>query len=76
MDVRNMSPQSPLLATDVQTDGTCFWHFSGEVNQAYSAGLASPVFPNALFFEMTPSPVQAFEYVILIPTHPWESLGH
>jgi hypothetical protein len=28
-----------------------------------------PVFPNALFFKMTPSPVLAFKNVVLIPTH-------
>jgi hypothetical protein len=76
MDVCNMSLQSSLLASDLQKHGARLWHFSGGVDQAYSAGLASPVFPNALCFEMTPSPVLAFEYVVLIPTHLWESLGH
>lgn len=70
VDVRNMSPQSSLLATNLQTHGACLWHFSGGVDQAHAAGLASSVFPDALFFEMTPSPVLAFEYVVLIPTHP------
>ena len=66
-----MSPQSSLLATDLQTYGACLWQFSGGVDQAYSAGLASSVLPNAFFFEITPSPVLAFEYVVLVPTHPW-----
>ena len=34
------------------------------------------VFPDALFFGMTSSPVLTFEYVVLILTRPWESLGH
>jgi hypothetical protein len=40
------------------------------VDQAYAAGLASSVFPNTLFSKMAPSPVLAFEYVVLIPTQP------